>query len=174
MHNGTWSEYRQTDQGGITALCTLALLNAGESPKEEHVAKALDYLRKLRPKTTYVVSLQTMVLCRATPVADDQDIIARNVQWLEDNPDQERPGRPQRRLVLPRCPGEPSVAGDGSNSQFALLALYEAGRAAETGQIHVTIHRETWERVRTYWINNQSTRRTAPGATTSPAPAPAA
>ena len=28
-----------------------------------------------------------------------------------------------------------TVAGDGSNSQFALLALYEAGRVAETGQI---------------------------------------
>ena len=35
--NGTWSEYAG-QEGGITALCTLALLNAGESPKEPHVA----------------------------------------------------------------------------------------------------------------------------------------
>ena len=40
------------------------------------VKKALDYLRNLRPKTTYVVSLQTMVLCRATPAAD-QDVIGQ-------------------------------------------------------------------------------------------------
>ena len=52
-------------------------------------------------------------------------------------------------------PNERSISADGSNSQFALLALYEAGRAAESGQISVTIHRDTWERVRTYWINNQ-------------------
>src|SRR5208282_4401915 len=80
-HNGTWSEYGG-QEGGITALCTLALLNAGVPLNEEHVEKALNYLRDLRPKTTYVISLQTMVLCRATPAAD-QDVIAQNVQWLE-------------------------------------------------------------------------------------------
>ena len=40
---------------------------------------------------------------------------------------------------------------------------------AETGQIHVTIHRETWERIHTYWINNQiDRRRSAPGPTKKP------
>ena len=83
-------------------------------------------------------------------------IIARNVAMAGRDPAQERPGRPQRRLVVrrdARTSGPLPATVRTVNSR--LLALYEAGRAAETGQIHVTIHRETWERVRTYWINNQ-------------------
>ncbi|MEI8373401.1 MAG: DUF4159 domain-containing protein [Planctomycetota bacterium] len=151
--NGTWSEY-SGQTGGITALCTLALLNAGEGPQEPQVKKALDYLRKLRPTTTYVVSLQTMVLCRGTPV-DDQLVIGRNVQWLEDAQLKSGPADRKGGWSYGMVPTERSVPGDASNSQFALLALYEAARVAETGQISLTIRRETWERVRTYWINNQ-------------------
>ncbi len=151
--NGRWSEY-QGQEGGITALCTLALLNAGEDPGEEHVKRALDYLRGLRPRTTYVVSLQTMVLCRATP-ADDQDVIAQNVEWLEETQIKGGPASRKGGWSYGAVPGGQSGAGDGSNSQFALLALYEAARAREAGQIHVTIHRETWELIRNYWINNQ-------------------
>ena len=95
---------------------------------------ALNYLRRLRPKTTYVVSLQTMVLCRATPV-DDQDDHRPQCRMAGRDPGQGRPGRPQRRLVVWSSSIERSVDADGSNSQFALLALYEAARVAETGQI---------------------------------------
>src|SRR5690349_6330824 len=65
--DGTWPEYGGQD-GGITCLCTLALLNAGEKPNDDpryYINKALDSVRKLPAKTTYVVALQTMVLCRA-------------------------------------------------------------------------------------------------------------
>ena len=151
--NGTWSEYPQ-HEGGVTALCTLALLNAGESPKEPYLQKALAYLRKLRTKTTYVVSLQTMVLCRATPAAD-QDIIADNVDWLEKTQIKSGPAERNGGWSYGKMPGEPTGSGDGSNTQFALLALYEAARAAESGQIHVNISRETWERVQIYWRFNQ-------------------
>lgn len=154
--NGTWSEY-PGQQGGITALCTLALLNAEENPLDDPtVKKALDYLRKLRPTTTYVISLQTMVLCRATP-KDDQLVINHNVEWLEKTQVKDKNAPPDRKggWSYGTPPNERSIAGDGSNSQFALLALYEAGRVAESGQISLNIHRETWERVRTYWINNQ-------------------
>ena len=137
-----------------------------------HVKKALDYLRRLRPKTTYVVSLQTMVLCRATPV-EDQDIIADNVKWLESA--QVKSGPADRKGGWSYFElNERSVEADGSNSQFAMLALYEAARVAETGQIQVTIHRETWERVRTYWINNQREDRRRLGLLKSPGLAPAA
>jgi hypothetical protein len=151
--NGTWSNY-PGQEGGITALCTLALLNAGENPQEEHVKKALDYLRELRPTTTYVVSLQTMVLCRATPAAD-QDVIGRNVDWLEETQLKNNPTDRKGGWSYGTMPSERPGAGDGSNSQFAMLALYEAGRAAESGQIKVTIHRETWERIHHYWMINQ-------------------
>lgn len=153
--NGTWSEYIG-QEGGITALCTLALLNAGDDPQEPHVKKALNYLRELRPERTYVVALQTMVLCRATPAAD-QAVIARNVRWLEDTQIKDAPADRKGGWSYGTLPTEGAVGGDGSNSQFALLALYEAGRAAEADpkHVHVRINRETWERIRTYWINNQ-------------------
>ena len=68
--------------GGVTALCTLALLNAGIEPNDRHMQKALNCLQKVEPDKTYVVSLQTMVFARADPkkyVA----LITRNVEWLQ-------------------------------------------------------------------------------------------
>ena len=49
--------------GGVTGLCTLALVNSGVEPDDPHVRRALGYLRGQRLNTTYSVSLQTMVLC---------------------------------------------------------------------------------------------------------------
>jgi hypothetical protein len=139
--DGTWPDYIG-QRGGITALCTLALLNAGVDPQEEHVQRALGSLRKLRPNTTYVVALQTMVLCRAEP-EKDQILIGRNVEWLERAQLKEGPRNGAWSYPLGN--------GDGSNSQFALLALYEADRAAEAGRIQVEVHRDVWERARNYW-----------------------
>lgn len=144
--DGTWTEY-PGQPGGITALCTLALLNAGEKPDEKHVEKALNYLRRLNPKTTYVVSLQTMVLCLAEP-EKDQVRIGRNVEWLEKSQIKDGPRKGSWSYPLGN--------GDGSNSQFALLALYEAQRQAEAGRIQVKIDHATWERARVYWFAGQN------------------
>ena len=46
--NGNWSEYTGQQEGGITCLCTLALLNAGESESEEHLARP-----SLRPQAPH-------------------------------------------------------------------------------------------------------------------------
>jgi hypothetical protein len=152
--HGNWSEYINeapgSQVGGITALCTLALLNAGESPDEPHVKKALDYLRNLRSKLTYVVALQTMVFCRANK-PQDAEMIAHNVALLQEN---------QAKETLPEFKGGWSYGADAaradpSNSQYALLALYEARRAAETQHVKIDIDRSTWELARKYWIYNQ-------------------
>ncbi len=153
-----WSEYAG-QEGGIKCLCTMALLNAGESPDEQvYLKNALEGVRKLHPTTTYVVALQTMVLCRADQLERDQDIIAHNVELLQEW--QIKAGVADRKggwsygenTTGPRG----SIQGDGSNSQFALLALYEAARAAEKHHLHIKIDRETWERARNYWITNQN------------------
>jgi hypothetical protein len=146
--DGAWPDYLGPSQhGGVTCLCTLALLNAGVDLQEEHVQNAMQYIRKLRTQTTYVVSLQTMVLCRAEP-EKDQVLIGRNVALLEQwqNRDKSPIG----------AWSYPGGRGDNSNSQFALLALYEAERAAEAGRIHVQVHRETWERAKAYWTADQN------------------
>jgi len=79
-NNGAWPDMAMP--GGVTALCTLALLNAGVEPDDERMQKALDYLRTIKPDKTYVVSLQTMVFARAEPEKDRLSI-RDNVEWLE-------------------------------------------------------------------------------------------
>ena len=134
--DGTWSE-RGAYEGGVTALCTLALLNAGVEPEDECVQKALHFLRKLPPALTYTTALQTMVLCAAEP-DKDRVLIRRNVQWLQEM--QLRTGAGKGGWSYPRG-GRP----DNSNSQFALLGLYEAHR------IGVPVSDKTWRMALEYW-----------------------
>lgn len=127
--------------GGITAICTLALLNSGVPPDDEHVQNALNYLRKIKPTMTYSAALQTMVFCAAEPNTN-LALIKRNAQWLEDN--QKRAGQYMGAW------GYPQAEGDNSNSQFALLALHEAER------VGVKVGDRTWQLARKYWADNQN------------------
>src|SRR6516165_6162170 len=70
-----------TRPGGETALALLALLNAGVKPNDPVVERGLEYLRRIEPKDTYVVGLQTMVYAE---VGDPRDgpRIQNNVDWL--------------------------------------------------------------------------------------------
>src|SRR5690349_2147678 len=53
--------------GDSTALCTLALLNAGERPDSKSIQRALSHIRKRPLKHTYEVSLELMVLSAVEP-----------------------------------------------------------------------------------------------------------
>src|SRR3990172_7780122 len=77
---GNWSEMAGYT-GGVTALATLALLNAGVPADDPAIVRALEYLRGLKLEKTYVVSLQTMVFAAAEP-KKDMLLIDRNVRWL--------------------------------------------------------------------------------------------
>ncbi|OYV83000.1 MAG: hypothetical protein B7Z73_16610, partial [Planctomycetia bacterium 21-64-5] len=127
--------------GGITSICTLALLNSGVPPDDKHVQAALNYLRKIKPTMTYSTALQTMVFCAAEPNTN-LALIKRNAQWFEDN--QKRAG------PMMGAWGYPQAEGDNSNSQFALLALHEAER------VGVKVNDRTWELARNYWTNSQN------------------
>jgi hypothetical protein len=138
--DGSWDDYGgQT--GGVSALCTLALLNAGVEPGDPQIQKALANLRKFKPERTYVTSLQTMVLVRAEP-QQDMLLISRNVKWLESTQimDGQRKG----------AWSYPQGSGDNSNSQFALLALSEAER------VGVQVSDRTWRLARAYWEDCQN------------------
>ena len=134
---GSWNEIPRYP-GGVTALCTLALLNSGVEPSDPQIQKALAFLRKIKPTQTYSASLQTMALCAATP-RQDLVQIQNNVNWLESI---QQPG------------GQWSYAepegGDNSNSQFAILALHEAER------VGATVKQETWEKAAEYWKSCQN------------------
>ena len=130
---------------GQSSLVLLALLNAGVPLDAPVVQSGLKYLRSVTPKKTYEVALQTMVYCAAEPNRDIAEI-QRNVQWLV------------KVQKMPASGGnvgswgydETLGGGDPSNSQFALLALWEAQR------IGVDIPRDTLELAFTNWSLTQS------------------
>jgi hypothetical protein len=144
-NNGTWSEMAEYE-GGVTALCTLALLNSGVAADDPTVQRALTYLRSLgepgRNAKTYCIALRIMVFCAAEPKRD-LPLIQKCAAWLE-------------RIQLKAGPSNGSWSydqrprnGDKSNSQFALLGLYEAERAG------VKIDESTWRRAEDYWTREQ-------------------
>ncbi len=140
LPRGRWHEMPGYD-GGVTALCTLALLNSGVGPDDPVVRQALDTLRNLEPDKTYTVALQTMAFCAAEP-KKDMIRIQRNVRWLENHQVKEEGRR--------GAWSYPGPGGDNSNSQFAVLALYDAQR------VGVEVTRETWERAENYWRTTQN------------------
>ena len=84
--DGSWIDFAivaKTYPGGVSALCTLALLNSGVTADDQRIQSALAHLREIKPEWTYVVSLQTMVFARAEPERD-RLLISRNVRWLEN------------------------------------------------------------------------------------------
>jgi hypothetical protein len=141
--DGRWPDFSFTPSG-VTCLCTLALLSAGVPLDDPAMQAALKTVRAMNLETTYGVSLQTMVLCAAEPAKDAQ-IIARNVRWLESRQHKDGPVKGGWDYSVPR----PNTA-DNSNSQFALLALYEAERAG------VKVEAATWRLATAYWEKSQN------------------
>ena len=113
--------------------------------------KALNRIRRdarTSPRSTYVVALQTMSLCRAEPQRDSTQI-GENVRWLESTQVLEGPTK--------GAWGYPSREGDNSNSQFALLALYEADQLKnQRGEKLVPVADRTWRLAKAYWEGCQN------------------
>jgi len=144
---GGWKEYTG-QSGGLTALCTLALLTAGVPPDDPAMQKALTYLRKIEPSETYSVALQTIVLCQIG-APGDLVRIRRNVTWLES----QQNGTDETNAFRSGGWGYGGGRGGGdpSNSQFALLAL----DAAE--QRGVAVSPKVYELAASYWNTRQTT-----------------
>jgi hypothetical protein len=116
-------------------------LNAGVPADDPTIVRALEYLRGLKLERTYVVSLQTMVFAAAEPKMD-MLLIDRNVRWLESKQvtEADRKG----------AWSYPGPGGDNSNSQFAVLALYDAQ------SVGAKVKRQTWQLAADYWRNSQN------------------
>jgi len=127
--------------GGQTALVTLALLNCGVSADDKVVQRALEFLRGLEPKKTYVVGLSTMVFAEARQDKDLQRI-KRNADWLIANAVYEK--GEIRGWSYPMNP-----IPDGSNTQYALLGLYAAKQAG------VKIEDKHWQGIRDLYTSTQ-------------------
>lgn len=140
---GMWNEL-PTYEGGVTALCTLALLNSGIEPGHPKVNKALEYLRAQKFEKTYTVSLQTMALAAGEP-RRDLALIQQNASWLERAQIKNGPRAGSWSYTEDTAAG----FGDNSNSQFAVLALHEAER------VGAQVNPQTWKLAADYWKSMQ-------------------
>ncbi len=146
--NGSWPDialYRS----GTSSLCTLALLNAGMPLDDPKLASALAHVRRQKLTQTYTVALQTMVLCAAEPEKDAL-LIKSNAAWLEAHQNKEGDKKGSWGYSPSQGARGPIGSGDNSNTQFAMLALYEAAR------IGVPVSDQTWRLARDYWLSVQN------------------
>jgi hypothetical protein len=138
--DGWWAE-GDTEPGGATALCTLALLNCGRNPREhESVRKALAYLEKQPdPERTYASSLMIMAFAQADPkkyaLTIQRMALALAARQMRD--DRTKGGWSYR--------GPVDGSADNSCTQFAMLGLHEAEKAG------VKIPDQTWQLALNYW-----------------------
>lgn len=138
--DGSWPDFA-ANEGGVTSLATLALLNAGVRPEDPTIQRALVSLRRIPPKWTYATSLQTMVFAAASPQAD-ANLLLRNSHWLEET--QRKVGENKGSWSYPRG------SGDNSNTQFAMLALFDAATSG------TDVNPTTWRRALNYWKETQN------------------
>ena len=130
---------------GVAPLCTLALLNAGESPNDPKVSAGIQFVKNLPydKLSTYSVALRIMVLAAADPAGRVfRKEIQRDVDWLLDA--QIKQGRSIGGWDYGNSGGG-FRAANSSTCQFALLGLHEASR------IGVRIPQKNWEMAADYW-----------------------
>ncbi|MDR1960333.1 MAG: DUF4159 domain-containing protein [Planctomycetaceae bacterium] len=145
--DGSWQELAGMHKCGVTAFCTLALLNAGVPKEDPVIQKSLTHLRRFpasETNSTYTIATQCMVYALADPERD-RALIREGVAWLEKaqirSDDLENGGWGyQLNYNL----------ADNSNSQFAVLGLYEAER------VGIPASHETWLRAKEYWEKRQN------------------
>ena len=156
--NGAWDvagvERTVYPHGGTVSLALLAILTCGPTNDDQAALKAgLETLREIRPKMdgagriaagdtsqTYEVSLQTMVYALAGH-PEDKERIQENVDWL----------------LAARTSGGGWTYGrpngdvwDGSNTQYALLALHEGVRSG------AKVDRAALESIKKFYLDHQA------------------
>ena len=135
---GQWPDVH-SDRSGVTALCTLALINASDRPDTEAIKKGLEAIQAENNRSTYFVSLRVMCLANADPKGEKYlQAVQSDINWLERVQSASGGWSYARR-------GAAGGSPDSSNSQFALLALHEAA------QMGVVIDDKVWEKTKQYW-----------------------
>lgn len=123
LADGSWPYGQAAWQDGATALSVFALLVAGVEPGDPAVEAGIRYFTQFPPERTYTVALNILALTRADP-RRYRTRIAESAQFLV---------RAQRRGAqvsgMWTYTAAPSKRADNSNTQFAMLGLYEALRA---------------------------------------------
>ncbi|MEZ0265031.1 MAG: DUF4159 domain-containing protein [Phycisphaerae bacterium] len=152
--DGTWetgpAKFANNNQhdggqwGGLTALCTYALLAAGESPQDAKLAKAIAFLKTADIRGTYARGIRMLVWHQLPESKETLALMKVDAQ-----------------LMLDATRGDGNSAGmhdytgiagsdySHSRSQYAVLGLW----AAE--QLNVEVPGKYWEYAEAGWLRNQ-------------------
>jgi beta-lactamase regulating signal transducer with metallopeptidase domain len=141
--DGAWDTAKSQYRVGVSSLALLALLKTGVAPSNSDVRRGLEWLERQRPRLTYEISLMIQALAAAND--DNPNNVKELAGSLEEM--QIRGGPDDGSWTYA---DQPRGRGDRSNAQFGVLGLYEAG------QLGVTVGNETWNRVRSHWIDSQN------------------
>ncbi|MBN2581749.1 MAG: DUF4159 domain-containing protein [Planctomycetes bacterium] len=139
--------------GGMTALAVLALLQAGVPPDDAVVAKGMAALERMPDADTYVVSLRLMAMLKADEVsgkpAHAKEARAA-VAWLSEAQTYVGTWGYNRRLAQEASADALITNTDNSNTQMALLALYEAAKAG------YGVDDQVWKRSESHYVRSQN------------------
>jgi hypothetical protein len=128
-------------EGGMTALVTLSLLEAGVAPDDPAAQKAIAYLAALPPRKTYVVGLQIQALAKADRMKHAATI-QKLADWLVG-----KAIRQGGQLGGWSYPG--NSIPDGSNTHFAVAGLHAA---AEAG---AKVDGKLWVEIRDFYVRTR-------------------
>jgi len=143
--DGRWKMEGSNDMTGSTAIAVIAMRSCGVPANDPSIQRAMRFLRAFAGEeagNNYSLSLQTMAFCLVDPVAD-LPRIRQNVALLVRN--QSRAGANSGGWSY-----NSSGGSDLSNSQFSILALYEAER------VGVRVDDATWRAALRYWSQTQN------------------
>jgi hypothetical protein len=144
---GSWEPVRMQEivgqKGGVTALATLALLEAGVPANDPAIAKAVEFLLALKPDKTYVVSLQTQVFARVDAKKYVKEIQATTDRLLEN--------AKYKNGKLQGWSYPMNEIADNSNTHFAIVGLHAAAQAG------AKVDAEIWRKIRDYYAQTQQT-----------------
>src|SRR5450432_425348 len=147
--DGSWGAGMETDnEGGRTALVTLALLSCGESHQSPALDRAIKFLKTAQPQKayrgTYSVALRACVYAQLPDPAKNIELRS-DLRWLEET----MIDRGDRRGMYDYNK-RPTLGGDFSNSQYGVLGVWYA---AQSG---LEVPRAYWKKVEDAWHAGQS------------------
>lgn len=151
--DGSWDEGEFGAQftGGVSALVTYALLEAGESPHDERMLKSLKHLEEVEEvHSTYARAFRTLVWASLDDQKYERHVNADS-RWLIKS--QSNAGG----WGYPGTWGAQTTGAaatdymDNSNSQIAMLALWEASHFPGN-----EVPRSIFRRAEDYWTRSQN------------------
>lgn len=76
------TDLKERQWGGLTAICTYALLGSGMNPQDKQIKPAVDFLLSADIQSTYGLGLSSQIVTFGIPEKETRPLVKRNVQML--------------------------------------------------------------------------------------------